>query len=79
MYTGGSAKWTRRFEDERERRHARGDPSWGQGATLHPEVWASIQRFQVGEDGDGANRLWDLDLGQDINRICAVTKNSSAP
>ncbi len=51
--TGEFAEWTRRFEDERERRQAQGDPDWSQGATLPAAVWAGIQRFQVGEDGDG--------------------------
>ncbi len=29
VHTGGFAKWTSRFEDERERRRAKGDPDWG--------------------------------------------------
>ncbi|MEW2131078.1 ferritin-like domain-containing protein [Streptomyces sp. NPDC005435] len=51
------AEWTRRFEEEGERRTALGDPDWRRGATGHPAVWASVQRFQVGEDGDGAGLL----------------------
>lgn len=61
MSTGDFAKWVRRFEDERERRHDRGDPDWKQGATLHPAVWAGIRRFQLGEDGDGANLVAKAD------------------
>ncbi|MEH0420331.1 hypothetical protein [Streptomyces sp. B21-083] len=38
--------------DEHERRLVQGDPDWGQGATLHPSVWAGIQRFQVDEGWD---------------------------
>ncbi|MFE9940276.1 ferritin-like domain-containing protein [Streptomyces hirsutus] len=65
MHTGGFATWTRRFEDERERRRVQGDPDWEQGATLHPAVWAGIQRFQVGEDGDGANLIGKADEAGD--------------
>ncbi|MES4901012.1 MULTISPECIES: ferritin-like domain-containing protein [unclassified Streptomyces] len=72
MHTGGFAKWTRRFEDECERRRAQGDPDWGQGATLHPAVWAGIQRFQVGEDGDGANLVGKADKAGDGDYAQAV-------
>jgi hypothetical protein len=72
MHTSGFAKWTRQFEDERERRRAQGDPDWGQSATLHPAVWASIQRFQVGEDGDGANLVGKADEAGDGDYAQAV-------
>ncbi|MFJ4619919.1 ferritin-like domain-containing protein [Streptomyces sp. NPDC088812] len=81
MRTGDFAEWTRRFEDERERRRAQGDPDWGQGATLHPAVWAGIQRFQVGEDGDGANlvgtadRAGDPDYAQAVRLFVAEEQN----
>ncbi|WP_155059683.1 ferritin-like domain-containing protein [Streptomyces blattellae] len=72
MRTDGFAKWTQRFEDERERRDAEGDPDWGRGATLHPAVAASIQRFQVGEDGDGANLVGKADQAGDADYARAV-------
>lgn len=72
MRTGGFATWTRRFEDERERRRAQGDPDWERGATLHPAVWASIRRFQVGEDGDGANLVGKADAAGDRDYARAV-------
>ncbi|WP_086859215.1 ferritin-like domain-containing protein [Streptomyces milbemycinicus] len=72
MHTGGFAKWARRFEDERERRRVQGDPDWEQGATLHPVVWASIQRFQVGEDGDGAGLVGKADEAGDGDYARAV-------
>ncbi|MFI6660609.1 ferritin-like domain-containing protein [Streptomyces sp. NPDC050523] len=81
MRTSGFAKWTRRFEDERERRRAAGDPDWGGGATLYPAVWASIQRFQVGEGGDGANLVakadeaGDPDYGQAVRLFVAEEQN----
>jgi hypothetical protein len=70
--TDGFDKWIRQFEDERERRHAQGDPDWERGATLHRAVWASIQRFQVGEDGDGANLVGKADEAGDADYAQAV-------
>ncbi|SDC90727.1 ferritin-like domain-containing protein [Streptomyces prasinopilosus] len=72
MHTDGFAAWTRRFEEERERRNAQGDPDWEQGATLPPEVWAGIQRFQVGEDGDGTNLIGKADEAGDDDYARAV-------
>ncbi|MET7487194.1 ferritin-like domain-containing protein [Streptomyces sp. NPDC005538] len=72
MRTDGFAKWTQRFEDERERREAEGDPDWEQGATLPPAVWAGIQRFQIGEDGDGTNLIGKADQAGDADYARAV-------
>ncbi|WP_129308531.1 ferritin-like domain-containing protein [Streptomyces sp. L2] len=72
MRTSDFAKWTARFEDERERRREQGDPDWGRGAALHPAVWAGIQRFQVGEDGDGANLVGKADAAGDPDYARAV-------
>ncbi|MFE0510111.1 ferritin-like domain-containing protein [Streptomyces sp. NPDC058964] len=72
MDTVGFAKWRERFEDERERRRAQGDPDWRRSATLHPAVWAGIQRFQVGEDGDGANLVRKADAAGDVDYAQAV-------
>ncbi|MGW5718943.1 ferritin-like domain-containing protein [Amycolatopsis sp. NPDC003865] len=49
--------WLREFEAEAERRRQRDDPPWARGARLHPDVAKSVQRFQVGEAGDGANLI----------------------
>ncbi|KDN19910.1 ferritin-like domain-containing protein [Amycolatopsis rifamycinica] len=51
------AHWLQDFEAEAERRRGREDPPWEQGTTLHPDIAKSIQRFQVGEAGDGANLI----------------------
>ncbi|WP_399886809.1 ferritin-like domain-containing protein [Streptomyces sp. BBFR51] len=72
MGTGGFAEWTRRFEDERERRREQGDPDWERGAVLPEAVWAGIQRFQVGEDGDGANLVGKSDRAGDADYARAV-------
>ncbi|CAL9532332.1 ferritin-like domain-containing protein [Streptomyces sp. enrichment culture] len=66
------ARWVVRFEDERARRDALGDPDWSRGATLHPAVRAGIQRFQVGEDGDGANLVGKADRAGDADYARAV-------
>ncbi|MEV6235531.1 ferritin-like domain-containing protein [Lentzea sp. NPDC051838] len=49
--------WVENFEAEAERRKLAGDPDWSVGARLHPDVVKSVQRFQVGESGDGANLI----------------------
>ncbi|WP_101258480.1 ferritin-like domain-containing protein [Streptomyces barkulensis] len=72
MDTSGFAEWAGHFEEERERRHAQGDPCWERGATLHPAVWSSVQRFQVGEDGDGANLITKADRAGDPDYARAV-------
>jgi hypothetical protein len=51
------AHWLKDFEAEAERRRQREDPPWERGANLHPDVARSVQRFQVGEAGDGANLI----------------------
>jgi hypothetical protein len=51
------AHWLHDFEAEAERRRQREDPPWDRGAKLHPDVAKSVQRFQVGEAGDGANLI----------------------
>ncbi|MET9774854.1 ferritin-like domain-containing protein [Streptomyces sp. NPDC006367] len=72
MRTDGFAEWVGRFEDERERRRAQGDPDWSRTATLHPAVWAGIQRFQVGEDGDGADLVGKAERAGDADYTRAV-------
>ena len=49
--------WVENFEAEAARRKQVGDPDWTVGARLHPDVVKSVQRFQVGESGDGANLI----------------------
>jgi hypothetical protein len=50
----GFAGWVKRFEAAAEQRQADGDPPWTDGIRLHPALIRSLQRFQLGEDGDGA-------------------------
>ncbi|MFI9817222.1 ferritin-like domain-containing protein [Saccharothrix variisporea] len=53
----GFQEWVRDFEDEAQRRREVGDPDFARGAVMAPAVVASVQRFQVGEAGDGANLI----------------------
>lgn len=61
----GYTEWIRQFEDEREHRRIEGDPRWERGASLEKAIWRSVQRFQVGEDGDGANLIGKADEAGD--------------
>ncbi|MBN6041603.1 ferritin-like domain-containing protein [Amycolatopsis sp. 195334CR] len=49
--------WVEHFEAEARRREHQGDPQWTDGAELPAAVVRSVQRFQVGEAGDGANLI----------------------
>ncbi|MCX4717627.1 ferritin-like domain-containing protein [Streptomyces virginiae] len=57
--------WVGEFEAERERRSTLGDPDWGKGAQLPADIVRSIQKFQVGEDGDGSALTAKADLAGD--------------
>ncbi|MFI7044330.1 ferritin-like domain-containing protein [Streptosporangium sandarakinum] len=53
----GFEEWLRDFRAEAVRRECDGDPGWARGARLDRRVLRSLQRFQVGEDGDGSNLM----------------------
>lgn len=53
----GFEDWVRDFEAQARRRQEVGDPDFARGARMSPAVVASVQRFQVGEAGDGANLI----------------------
>lgn len=48
------SRWVLEFAAKAVARAAAGEPEWAQGARLDPAVVRSVQRFQVGESGDGA-------------------------
>ncbi|MFI6146476.1 ferritin-like domain-containing protein [Streptomyces sp. NPDC051109] len=68
----GYGTWVRDFEAERERRAAIGDPEWDRGAALDPALVRSLQRFQVGEDGDGSALIGKADRAGDAQYARAV-------
>jgi hypothetical protein len=49
--------WVREFEAEARRRREVGDPDFTKAAQMDAAVVESVQRFQVGEAGDGANLI----------------------
>ncbi|RJQ74662.1 ferritin-like domain-containing protein [Pseudonocardiaceae bacterium YIM PH 21723] len=65
-------EWVQDFEDEKLRRGETGDPDFARGSALAPEVVASVQRFQVGEAGDGANLIAKATQAGDPEYTAAV-------
>lgn len=53
--TGDFIDWLHDFEGAALLRRTWGDPDWSAGARLEPALVRSLQRFQVGEDSDGAH------------------------
>ncbi|MFD3722823.1 ferritin-like domain-containing protein [Streptomyces sp. NPDC058674] len=81
MIKTGYGEWIADFEAERGRRAALGDPYWARGARLPPEVVRSVQKFQVGEDGDGsaligkARRAGDATYTEAVRMFVAEEQN----
>ncbi|CAL9590383.1 hypothetical protein SUDANB95_05183 [Actinosynnema sp. ALI-1.44] len=75
----GFEEWVRDFEEQARRREAVGDPDFSRRAVLPPAVIASIQRFQVGEAGDGANLIakaaGDPDYARAVRMFVAEEQN----
>ncbi|WP_067845212.1 ferritin-like domain-containing protein [Nocardia lijiangensis] len=65
-------RWTREFEAKARARAAAGDPDWSRGARLHPAITRSVQRFQVGESGDGADLIAKAERAGDPVYTAAV-------
>ncbi|MBB4934948.1 hypothetical protein F4561_005842 [Lipingzhangella halophila] len=72
MGEGGFQVWTRRFGEDAERRRDTAEPDWALGATLAPAVIRSLQRFQTGEDGDGAVLVRKSARAADPDYLAAV-------
>ncbi|UFS99324.1 ferritin-like domain-containing protein [Nocardia huaxiensis] len=66
------SRWTTEFEAKVAARAATGDPDWACGARLDPAVVRSVQRFQVGESGDGANLMAKAEQAGDPVYAAAV-------
>jgi len=65
-------EWLRSFEAAAVQRSVDDDPRWETGARLHPTVVRSIQRFQVGEDGDGVSLIGKSACAGDPTYLAAV-------
>ncbi|MFE0459203.1 ferritin-like domain-containing protein [Kitasatospora sp. NPDC058965] len=72
MTVDGFADWLVEFRAEAVRRAEAGEPDWSAGARLPEAVVASLQRFQVGEDGDGRNLIAKADQAGDAEYAAAV-------
>jgi hypothetical protein len=70
--TSQFADWVTSFEAAAEQRRADGDPDWARGAELDAAIVRSLQRFQLGESGDGANLAAKASLGEDESYARAV-------
>lgn len=66
------SRWTTEFEAKVLARASAGDPDWSRGAVLDPAVARSVQRFQVGESGDGANLIAKAEAAGDPVYTAAV-------
>ncbi|QKW22531.1 ferritin-like domain-containing protein [Kitasatospora sp. NA04385] len=72
MPGSGFGEWVAEFEAERARRERTADPRWERGAELPATVARSLQKFQVGESGDGANLRTKADQAGDGAYAAAV-------
>ncbi len=72
MNSTGYGDWIRDFETARRERAGQGDPDWRTGVPLHPAIRRSVQRFQVGEDGDGAELITKAEAAGDAEYASAV-------
>ncbi|MFG2003478.1 ferritin-like domain-containing protein [Spirillospora sp. NPDC048911] len=64
--------WRRRFEDAAAARSRTPDPDWTRGARLNSALVHSLQRFQVGEAGDGANLIRKAEQAGDADYSAAA-------
>ncbi|MFG3427859.1 ferritin-like domain-containing protein [Streptomyces californicus] len=72
MDSTGYGDWIRDFETARRERAGQDDPDWRTGVPLHPAIRRSVQRFQVGEDGDGAELITKAEAAGDAEYASAV-------
>ncbi|MBQ0979820.1 ferritin-like domain-containing protein [Micromonospora sp. M61] len=68
----GFETWVREFTENAERRREEPDPPWDEGSPLSRALIRSLQRFQAGEDGDGANLIRKSASAGDPSYLAAV-------
>jgi hypothetical protein len=66
------AYWVRRFEEAEADRACVPGPAWGTGGPLPVALIVSLQRFQTGEDGDGASLIGKSARAGDRRYLAAV-------
>lgn len=66
------AYWVRRFEEAEAERAGVAGPAWGTGGPLPVALIVSLQRFQTGEDGDGASLIGKSARAGDRHYLAAV-------
>ncbi|MEV8096538.1 ferritin-like domain-containing protein [Kitasatospora sp. NPDC085879] len=66
------AGWVAHFTAEAARRADLGDPDFSRGARASTALLRSLQKFQVGEDGDGAGLIGKADTAGDADYAAAV-------
>ncbi|MGV9712718.1 ferritin-like domain-containing protein [Gordonia sp. NPDC003424] len=64
--------WSAEFIVRAQRREAESDPDWIGGSRLQPAVVRSVQKFQVGESGDGANLIASANAAGDVDYAHAI-------
>lgn len=72
MVMSESSPWSAEFVVRAERRAAESDPDWDRGSRLHRAVIRSVQKFQVGESGDGAHLIASADASGDTDYANAI-------
>lgn len=59
----GSGSWSDGFRVRAVQRSEGADPPWAIGSRLDPAIVRSLQKFQVGESGDGAHLIANAAAG----------------
>ncbi|MFW0786121.1 ferritin-like domain-containing protein [Gordonia sp. CPCC 206044] len=67
-----SGSWSTEFVDRAARRAQTPDPHWSGGSRLDPAVVRSVQKFQVGESGDGIHLIANAAAADDRDYEAAV-------
>lgn len=67
-----SGNWSEGFRVRAAQRSRRADPQWSAGSQLDPAIVRSLQKFQVGESGDGAHLIANAAAAGDRDYEAAV-------
>ncbi|MDF6103118.1 hypothetical protein [Gordonia hongkongensis] len=67
-----SGNWSEGFRVRAAQRSEGADPQWSAGSRLDPAIVRSLQKFQVGESGDGAHLIANAAAAGDRDYEAAV-------